>query len=192
MGTCNFSQEESDRIYAIDIEDEFIYDDIRESVGIEIENSLNKNKQLRGSFKADDDYFDTGYPVSRNFPSRLIGVIDFNEYWASFDCEVDIRINVIITSGYYSGANLDYVTEITLNGTDISFDLDTELLDPVEFGYFDTKVSDRQIEWVQNWINSNRGRAISKVQKVFADYSTPLITAARFSNGAALYEIAAA
>lgn len=183
MGTSNFSQKESNHIYAVDTED------TKTNVAYEIESSLNKNKKLQSSFThaEGNEFFDTGYPISISYPSQLIGDIKVNRDWPSFNCEVEITVNLISSAGYYSGFNLDYVTEVEINGYILTLDEAAE----ESLDYFNEtiegNISETRFKWVLNWIHSERDKILRKVNKVYADNSEPLEVFARFSNGETMY-----
>lgn len=78
--------------------------------------------------------------------------------------------NIFLTSraGYYSGLNLDWEVEIEDINEGSSFELG----------------EDKIPSTLQNLIDAK----IKKIEKVYADYTTPLICRGIFSNGEAVYE----
>jgi len=79
-----------------------------------------------------------------------------------------ITINLIARSGYYSGVNLDWRVDIEDQQTGDSFE------------HGEDKISNT----AENYISDQ----IAKIEKVYREYTTPLICVAVFSNGEAIYE----
>jgi len=79
-----------------------------------------------------------------------------------------ITIELIARGGYYGGANLDWNVEIVDNNSGY------------DFGWNDEKISGT----ADYYIN----KQIEKIEKVYSEYTTPLICVGVFSNGEAVYE----
>ena len=112
---------------------------------------------LQTEFKSEKDLWDS----DRNYGGHIIAQVEkeFGKWAVEFD--------IIIRSGYYAGVNLDWECRI----------IDVE--ERTENYLGEIKLPKR----IQSWIDNR----IKKIEKVFADYSTPLICTARFSNGEAMY-----
>lgn len=80
-----------------------------------------------------------------------------------------VSINTIVRSAYYSGVNIDW--EYIVENERKNYFSNNELFDDVPKG-------------VRKYLD----KEIKKMEKVFAEYSTPLICRAIFSNGEAIYE----
>ena len=79
-----------------------------------------------------------------------------------------ITINIIMRDGYYGGVNLDWSVEIK------------DLTEGDNFERGEGKISNTAESYIDN--------QIAKIEKVFTDYTTPLICLGVFSNGEAVYE----
>jgi len=113
---------------------------------------------LQAEFQSYVDSFDN----DRNYPGRIISDIQATKgKW-------DITINIIVRSAYYDGVNLDWEVQIRDNRDGDYF----------EWG------EDETPRYVNDYIEAK----IKKVEKIFKDYSTPLICRCIFSNGEAVYE----
>jgi len=98
----------------------------------------------------------------RNYPATKFAEIDIESgKWLA-------TIYLTSRSGYYSGLNLDWEIEILDQSEGDSYD------------YGDVKISNT----LQNLIDDK----IRKIEKVYAEFTTPLICRGVFSNGEAVYE----
>jgi hypothetical protein len=113
---------------------------------------------LQSEFKSEKDLWDS----DRNYGGHIISQIE-KEF-----CKWAIEFDIIIRAGYYSGANLDWDLRI----------IDT--VDRTENYLGEVKLPKRVQQWIDN--------RIKKVEKVFAEYSTPLNCMGVFSNGEAIYQ----
>lgn len=106
-------------------------------------------------------------PVEKFENNRSYGGLIFAEIdktigkWA-------ITISLIARSGYYSGLNLDWKIEIE------------DLINGESFEHGEDKVSNTAENYIQ--------KQIEKIEKIYAEYTTPLNCVAIFSNGEAIYE----
>jgi len=116
-----------------------------------------------------------------NVRSELKEAREINEsdndrsYPATKFAEIEIRsgkwiatIYLTARGGYYSGVNLDWEVEIENINEGSSFEMG------------DDKIPNT----LQNLIDAK----IKKIEKVYADYTTPIICLAVFSNGEAIYK----
>jgi hypothetical protein len=81
-----------------------------------------------------------------------------------------ITINLIARNGYYDGINLDWSVELE----------NTETGDSYERGEIKIPAA------AENFIDGQ----IAKIEKVYAEHTTPLICVGVFSNGEAVYQMA--
>ena len=105
MATSNFHNVNATHIFAVQLEDEWAYDDLLEN--------------LESEFSKHSDYYDYGksdpYEL-RSFPSKSLG--SFSNSVTIGDEEVEIYVTPVIRSGYYEGVNLDWHVRLYVNGYD--------------------------------------------------------------------------
>ena len=105
MATSNFHNVNATHIFAVQLEDEWAYDDLVEN--------------LESEFSKHSDYYDYGKSDPnelRSFPSKSLG--SFSNSVTIEDNEVEIYITPVIRSGYYEGVNLDWHIRLYVNGYD--------------------------------------------------------------------------
>jgi len=174
MATSNFYNENASRIFAAEIEEEWDYTDLIEGLEYRLD-------ELEESFCSGR---------AGNWIENNSKVLDYSLN-KSFDYKdgtsVECVIHPIIRSGYYSGANLDWVYEFYIDGSEVETpqDIKDYLIDFENYSLCKAhKVSEsrfRRLENIKEFLTQ-------KLEKIYADYTTPLIVVARFSNGETLYE----
>ena len=105
MATSHFHNVNATHIFAVQLEDDWAYDDL-------IEN-------LESEFSNHSDYSDYGKSDPnelRSFPSKSLG--SFSNSLTIEDDEVEIYLTPVIRSGYYEGVNLDWHIRLYVNGYD--------------------------------------------------------------------------
>lgn len=105
MATSNFHNVNATHIFAVQLEDEWAYDDLVDN--------------LESEFSKHSDYYDYGKSDPnelRSFPSKSLG--SFSNSVTIGDEEVEIYITPVIRSGYYEGVNLDWHIRLYVNGYD--------------------------------------------------------------------------
>jgi hypothetical protein len=103
MATSNFHNVNASHIFAVQLEDEWAYDDLV----YELESQFNTNIDY-------SDYGKTDPNELRSFPSRSLG--SFNNSIEIGEDEVEIYVTPVIRSGYYEGCNLDWHVRYYVNG----------------------------------------------------------------------------
>ena len=105
MATSNFHNVNATHIFAVQLEDEWAYEDLVYN--------------LESEFNIHNDYSDYGktdpYEL-RSFPSRSLG--SFSNSVTIEDDEVEVYVTPVIRSGYYEGANLDWHVRYYVNGSE--------------------------------------------------------------------------
>jgi len=105
MSTSNFHNVNATHIFAVQLEDEWAYDDLVEN--------------LESEFSKHSDYYDYGKSDPnelRSFPSKSLG--SFSNSVTIEDDEIEIYVTPVIRSGYYEGVNLDWHVRLYVNGYD--------------------------------------------------------------------------
>jgi hypothetical protein len=128
MATSNFHNVNATHIFAVQLEDEWAYEDL-------IYN-------LESEFNIHNDYSDYGksdpYEL-RSFPSRSLG--SFSDSILIGEDEVEIYVTPVIRSGYYEGCNLDWHVRLYVNGyEDDTYADDANVL----------RISNEYIEFIEN------------------------------------------
>ena len=103
MATSNFHNVNATHIFAVQLEDEWAYEDLVYN--------------LESEFNIHNDYSDYGKTDPdelRSFPSRSLG--SFSDSLTIGDDEVELYITPVIRSGYYEGVNLDWHIRLYVNG----------------------------------------------------------------------------
>ena len=128
MATSNFHNVNATHIFAVQLEDEWAYEDLVYN--------------LESEFNIHNDYSDYGKSDPnelRSFPSRSLG--SFSDSLTIGDDEVEIYITPVIRSGYYEGCNLDWHMRLYVNGyEDDTYADDANVL----------RISNEYIEFIEN------------------------------------------
>jgi hypothetical protein len=202
MGTSNFMQMGSETIFSVELENDFDYEDTVLNLTEFMQNKFGDD------FSTSDDYLN----FNRSYPSRMVGFVE-NQVSKHYlrekkdktgdlmDVEVSFETRVFTSSGYYSGMNLDYLTEITVivGGTDEDvFTLDectNGLLEAVKecmdssdlLEYSSDALKYMYADWITTFIDKEHTKLNKKLDKVLAQVAQPLEVFARFSNGETMY-----
>jgi hypothetical protein len=105
MATSNFHNVNASNIFAVELQDEFDYEDLVCNLESELSNH--------------SDYFDYGKTDPnelRSFPSKSLG--SFSNSTIIDDGEVEVYVTPVIRSGYYEGVNLDWHVRYYVNGSE--------------------------------------------------------------------------
>jgi hypothetical protein len=128
MATSNFHNVNATHIFAVQLEDEWAYEDLVYN--------------LESEFNIHNDYSDYGKSDPnelRSFPSRSLG--SFSDSLTIGEDEVEIYITPVIRSGYYEGCNLDWHIRLYVNGyEDDTYADDANVL----------RISNEYIEFIEN------------------------------------------
>ena len=180
MATGNFFNNNASVIYAIFQEDEyddFIYDDVKDSVSNDL-NAFVKNSEVC-----------LGYSNNYHRDASMIEVIELTDEIAGVPLTVSIEI--LMRSGYYEGANLDY--EINYNIDSIEFD-DPEdafqaYIDVATWSFDMSKgLATIQAKNAVKRLENISNELIEKVEKILKDNCTHVLqVSAIFSNGETWY-----
>jgi hypothetical protein len=128
MATSNFHNVNATHIFAVQLEDEWAYEDLVYN--------------LESEFNIHNDYLDYGKTDPdelRSYPSRSLG--SFSDSLTIGEDEVEIFITPVIRSGYYEGCNLDWHIRLYVNGyEDDTYADDANVL----------RISNEYIEFIEN------------------------------------------
>lgn len=185
MGTSNFHNTNANNIYAVTEGDEFTYEDVRESISIELQETA---KEQKIDFFEDSE-IDLADEL-RSFPATSIGEL----YEDIVYCNTDVRVTLIpkTVSGYYEGFNLDYEIRIEDNNTGISYEFDEDYTSDIIEEHLYNYPEDAGILAIHG---KRLGTKIDDViinlrnvvESTFNRYSDSYVVAAQFSNGETIY-----
>jgi hypothetical protein len=103
MATSNFHNVNATHIFAVELENEFDYEDLVYN----LESEFNNHSDFSDYGKSDPNGL-------RSFPSKSLG--SFGNSVTIEDDEVEIFVTPVIRSGYYEGCNLDWYVRYYVNG----------------------------------------------------------------------------
>jgi hypothetical protein len=166
MGTSNFYNKNSSKIYACQIEEDFDYQDLVENLQFELQ------AQAFDSINEFDN--------ERNFCGQYIATkkIEFTNY----DQSIYLTIKTVIRNGYYSGVNLDYDFEIVGEAIN-NYNNDFEINEKDDLDYQVV----RGFKTLFKKAKKTLEKEILKLEKIFGQNSQALKVGARFSNGETIY-----
>jgi hypothetical protein len=128
MATSNFHNVNATHIFAVQLEDEWAYEDLVYN----LESEFNIHNDYSDYSKTDPDEL-------RSYPSRSLG--SFSDSLIIGEDEVEIFITPVIRSGYYEGCNLDWHIRLYVNGyEDDTYADDANVL----------RISNEYIEFIEN------------------------------------------
>lgn len=183
MGTSNFHNVNSGRIYSIELEEEFEYDDLVYNL-IDSFESL-EDKRIFKNFG--NNY---GDPTElRSYSSNVLGQIGKTKTF--FESQVEVSIFPVIRNGYYSGVNLDWFCQIHIEGTTYTEEIpEIEVIegDLMYYSGWNDGMCKIQRKNVLKWIETTKDELVNIVEKIYSENSTPLEVVCRFSNGETMYK----
>ena len=105
MATSNFHNVNASHIFAVELQDEWEYQDLVSN----LESEFNTNLDYSDYSKSDPNEL-------RSFPSKSVG--SFSNSIEIGEDEVEVYVTPVIRSGYYEGVNLDWHVRLYVNGYD--------------------------------------------------------------------------
>lgn len=172
MGTSNFHNVNSGRIYSVELQEDWEYDDLKENLKYQLKEHI-----------TNDPY------ELRSYSSQVIGCLDKQKSFGNLD--IDLSIYCVIRSGYYEGVNLDWFMKLGMGYGDYIDEIPEKhhLIDDLRyFNDWNKGLSTIQSENVLKWIKTTKLELITKMEKIYEENSTPLKVVAQFSNGETIYE----
>jgi hypothetical protein len=173
MATSNFHNVNANKIFACKLEDEWDYNHFISNIKSEL-----KNSKYYFTENGNDD------SELRSYPSSVIGTIISSKQYKDFEAE--IKLTVIVRSGYYEGINLDW---------QIGYSVGAGETDEIDFAQDLEYVADYSPEkakqfagYAEKWAEVETEVIVNFIEEVFENYSTPVRVVARFSNGETIYQ----
>ena len=105
MATSNFHNVNASHIFAVELQDEWEYQDLVSN----LESEFNTNLDYSDYSKSDPNEL-------RSFPSKSVG--SFSNSIEIGEDEVEVYVTPVIRSGYYEGINLDWHVRYYVNGSE--------------------------------------------------------------------------
>jgi hypothetical protein len=174
MATSNFHNVNASAIFAVDLEHDFDYEDLVDNLKSELNN--------------DPDYVDYGKTDKnelRSFPSRSLGSI--RKYHQYKDFYVEVCVTPVVRSGYYSGVNLDWNVDYSING-DAQYDNNDFYIDDIAwYGKISKSKAIQYAKLAEKKAEKLKNQIVEKVESIFSDYSEKYGVTAVFSNGETIY-----
>ena len=174
MSTSNFHNVNASAIFAVPLENDFDYEDLVDNLKSELNNDPNYV-----------DYGKSDKHELRSFPSRSLGSI--RKYHQYKDFYVEVCVTPVIRSGYYSGCNLDWNVDYTING-DAQYDNNDFYIDDIAwYGKLPKSTATKYAKLAEKKAEKLKNEIVEKVESIFADYSERYGVTAVFSNGETIY-----
>jgi hypothetical protein len=174
MATSNFHNVNASAIFAVQLENDFDYEDLVDNLKSELNN--------------DSDYVDYGkadHNELRSFPSRTLGSI--RKYHQYKDFYVEVCVTPVIRSGYYSGVNLDWNVDYLING-DVSYDSPDFYIDDIAYcGNLSKSKATQYAKLAEKKAEKLKNQIVEKLESLYNDYSEKYGVTAVFSNGETIY-----
>lgn len=205
MGAGNFYNSQASKIFAVSgsyededgemQQDELIWGDTRDNVMFELL-AIDKDKSIDWEFVANNTL--KLHDELRSYPATSIGEFYTGVHYAGTDFTITIIPKTIY--GYHEGFNLDFDIcvsndqgdgEIWNDGIECGVDEDSMEYMFEEYEYQEPYMKGvlamhggRLIEELNNTISDG----IERVEKIFEDFSDPLVLVCQASNGEAIYK----
>lgn len=187
MATGNFYNKNANNIYAILQEneyDDFIYDDVKNNISYDLEAYTKNSKAYTKNLKA---YL--GYSNNYYEDASLFEVVSITNEIAGIPISVDIEI--LMRSGYYEGANLDYEIKYSVDNDEID-DLSEAFqafYDVATWDYDMNKgLAKIQAKNAAKRLEAMSNELVENVEKILKENCTHVLQVSeRFSNGETWY-----
>ena len=128
MATSNFHNVNASHIFAVELQDEYDYQDLVDNLESEFSTNIDYS-----------DYSKSDPNELRSFPSKSLG--SFSNSICIEDDDVEIFVTPVIRSGYYDGVNLDWHVRYYVNGSENeTYSDDINVL----------RISNKYVEFIEN------------------------------------------
>jgi len=174
MATSNFHNVNASAIFAVPLENDFDYEDLV----CNLESELSNNPDYV-------DYGKTDPNELRSFPSRTLGSI--RKYHQYKDFYVEVCVTPVIRSGYYSGCNLDWNVEYSING-DAQYENNDFYIDDIAwYGKLSKSAATKYAKLAEKKAKKIKNEIVEQLEALYNDYSEKYGVTAVFSNGETIY-----
>lgn len=175
MGASNFYNENASRVFSIDFEKSWEYED---QISL-IEDILSEKGYYEGGSDANELH---------SYPSRVLGQKSVFKEYAGL--EFGVKIVAVARSGYYAGANFDWSIEVLVDGCEYDFDD----ISPETFkdAFIDAGTHEGIAAFTSHfahaWCRRQSEILVYEIEKVYEKNTEALVIVARFSNGETIYQ----
>ena len=176
MSAPNFYNVNASRVFAIDAENEFEYDDLKDNIFYGLQSVFGERNVIRRN-ESEDGWC--------SYPGTVVAsILGKTKHYEIPEADVEVFFNIIVRSGYYAGGNVDWDIVIEVAGEEY------DNIEEVNFEYCGlTKKQERQYaEYAKKFIRGEIERMLPMVEKVFEENTISLNCIGVFSNGEAIYE----
>lgn len=122
----------------------------------------------------------------RNYSGKYIAEKTISKQYCGIWAEVNIK--VIIRSGYYEGANLDWEVTKSFNSGGCEDLSESEIFDELVWCEVNKGLATIMTPYIIRWMDNESINLIEETEKFFEKVSMPLVVSARFSNGETWYK----
>lgn len=205
MGTSNFHNSQASRVFAVAtsyedeetkemVQNEMIWDDTRDNVMYELL-GIDKDKEIDWEFVRGND---VDIEELRSFPATSIGQFYTGVHYGGMDYTITIIPKTV--SGYYEGFNLDFDIRVDNDqgyGEIINDGIEEGVSkDDIEYMFEEYEHQEPYMKGILalhgskliEKMNAVIADGVQRLEKVFTNYSDPLVVVAQFSNGETIYE----
>lgn len=183
MSTRNFHNENGRNVFAMDINEDYEYEDAIENICYGLDAEFNNDYRVEDEYDKD---------ALRSYGGKIIAsVYGESKYYKKLDIEVQPRLEIVVRNGYYSGINFDYrmIYDITDDEIEDSEELFDMLVDnAIYYKDLSKKEAIRNAKFAEKYLEKSMEELRDKVEKVLSEYTTPLNCVGTFSNGEAVYK----
>ena len=188
MSTSNFHSVNASKIFMIEIETDFDYEDATDNLECVLEEEFkNSYTENRCNDMKDENEL-------RSYPSRVLGqVYGDSRTYKKLEIDVFVVVDIVIRTGYYENANFDYNIKFDIGDEkNVSEDelFDTLVDNAMYYNDMSKEEAVRNAKFAEKFLEKAMADLRNEVEKIFEQYSTPLNCIGVASNGEALYEVA--
>lgn len=196
MGTGNFYNKNASKIYAALMSYERAVMDEDGNETDQTETAYPDEWECRDFVESlQDELAEMGYCKAdkwdneRQFSGRTFAELSETRDFMGYTFAVTIK--AVIRTAYYDGANLDWELNYEIDGTEYEDISDISELEVIQaLPYWDPQAKGILTIHARNliiWLEEQGHELIEGLEKVFEQYSTPLVVSARLSNGETWY-----
>lgn len=182
MATTNFMRYEANNIYTIDAEN----DTIEDTVGL-LKSKITK-LDMENITKGP---IENNIKFNPNYPGTYITTVYTDKSYGDVDFE--IAVHIVILNGYYEDANIDYLTDVYINGV-LCGNMSTIRDDYFHLIDYTDKMNKGictiQTKNVKKWADKVYKELTNKLELILKSVSKEVLTVeGTFSNGETIYNI---
>jgi len=175
MSAPNFAITNASRYFVVEANESWEYEDILACIQDAFRTQKWENEICFSNENKSDD--------NRSYPGIIFGYLSASKYYERVG-EANVIIELVLRSGYYEAANLDYEIRYEVEGIEYDNPQDVNVLHVANLPPKQAKLYNR---WIANWMEDTTGKMTSKIEAIYSRFSEQYIRTALFSNGEAIY-----